>query len=410
MQYKDTTKDLKTIRNETDTSYILEGSVRKSGNDLRITAQFIDAERDIHLWADTYRGTVDDVFEMQDKVSAKILEALRMQLTRDEKSSLQKRATANTEAYQLYLQGRYFWLRRNEVGLKTAARFFEKAIENDPEYALAWAGLADTYSLLGEYTNISRRELYQKQTAAIKKALSIDSQLAEAHISLAISLMLNDWDWVNSEKEFKIGIELNPNYATGHHWYSELLLFTGNTTGALREISLAVELDPVSQGILKDKGIIHYYLRQYDEAIELAIKAMELDPSFVPVHRLLSLAYQGKGMYDKAIEENEMWGLLTGNDVKTKVALAHIYATAGRKDEAKKLVDDVATNFTLSGNDHRGMALVYTALGKKDRAFYWLEKSYEKHEESLCSLKIDPKFESLRSDPRFDTMVKKIGL
>ncbi len=410
MQYKDTTKDIKTIRNETDTSFILEGSVRKSGNDLRITAQFIDAERDVHLWADTYRGTVSDVFEMQDKVSAKILEALRMQLTKDEKTNLQKRAPANTEAYQLYLQGRHFWLRRNEVGLKTAVRFFEKAIENDPNYALAWAGLADTYSLLGEYTNISRREMYQKQTAAIKKALSIDNQLAEAHISLAISLMLNDWDWVNSEKEFKIGIELNPNYATGHHWYSELLLFTGNSAEALREINLAVELDPVSQGILKDQGIVHYYLRQYDEAIEIGIKTMELDPSFVPVHRLLSLAYQGKGMYDKAIEENDMWGLLTGNDVKTKVALAHIYATAGRKDEAKKIVDDVATSFTLSGNDHRGMAMVYTALGKKDRAFYWLDKSYEKHEESLCSLKVDPKFDSLRTDPRFDALVKKIGL
>ncbi len=410
MQYKDTTKDIKTIRNETDTSYILEGSVRKSGNDLRITAQFIDARRDVHLWADTYRGNVQDVFEIQDKVSAKIVEALRMRLTRDEKSSLQKRSTANTEAYQLYLQGRYFWLKRNEVGLKTAVRFFEKALENDPEFALAWAGLADTYSLMGEYTNISRRELYQKQISAINKALSIDDQLAEAHISLGISLMLNEWDWAKAEKEFKLGIELNPNYPTGHHWYSQWLMYTGDSTEALREISLAIELDSASQGILKDKGIIHYYLRQYDEAIEIAVKAMELDPSFVPVHRLLSLAYQGKGMHDKAIEENEMWGLLTGNEVKTKVALAQLYATAGKKDEAKKLVDDVATNFSLSGNDHRGMALVYTALGKKDRAFYWLDKSYEKHEESLCSLNVDPKFDLLRSDPRFAAIVKKIGL
>lgn len=410
MQYKNTTKDIKAIRNETDASYILEGSVRKAGNDLRITAQFIDAKRDLHLWAETYRGIIQDVFEIQDKVSAKIVEALRMQLTHDEKNNLQKRFTVNTEAYQLYLQGRYFWIRRNEVGLKTAARFFEKAIEKDPNYALAWAGLADTYSLMGEFTNISRRELYQKQTDAINKALAIDDRLAEAHISLGISLMLNDWDWNNSEKEFRIGIELDPNYATGHHWYGELLLFTGNASEALREISLAVELDPVSQGILKDKGIIHYYLRQYDEAIEMAIKTMELDPSFVPVHRLLSLAYQGKGQYDKAIEENELWGMLTGNEVKTKVALAHIYATAGKKEEAKKIVDEVATNYALTGNDHRGMALIYAALEKKDRAFYWLEKSYEKHEESLCSLKIDPKFDPLRSDPRFGTMLKKIGL
>lgn len=410
MQYKNTTKDIKTIRTETDASYILEGSVRKSGKDLRITAQFIDARSDIHLWADTYRGLVEDVFDIQDKVSAKIVDALRMQLSSDEKNNLQKRFTANTEAYQLYLQGRHFWIRRSEDGLKTAARFFEKAIEKDPRYALAWAGLADTYSLMGEYTNISRRVLHQKQMAAINEALAIDDQLAEAHISLGISLMLNEWDWVNSGKEFRIGIELNPNYATGRHWHAEWLLFTGNTTEALREISLAIELDPVSQGILKDKGIIHYYLRQYDEAIDMAMQTMELDPSFVPVHRLLSLAYQGKGLFEKAIEQNEMWGMLTGNDVKTKVALAHIYATAGRKDEAKKIVDDVVSNYTLSGNDYRGMALIYTALEKKDRAFYWLEKSYENHEESLCSLKVDPKFDPLRSDLRFDAMMKKIGL
>ena len=410
MQYKNTTKDIKTIQSETETSYILEGSVRKSGNDLRITAQFIDAKRDLHIWADTYRGVVQDVFEIQDKVSAKIVEALRIQLTYDEKNNLQKRFTVNTEAYQLYLQGRYFWIRRNEDGLKTAARFFEKAIEKDPDYALAWAGLADTYSLMGEFTNISRRELYQKQMAAIKKALAIDDQLAEAHISFGISLMLNEWDWVNSGKEFRIGIELNPNYATGHHWYGEWLMFTGNATEGLREISLAIELDPVSQGILKDKGIIHYYLRQYDEAIEMAIKTMELDPSFVPAHRLLSLAYQGKGLFDKAIEENELWGMLTGNEVKTKVALAYIYAIAGKKEETNKIIDDVATNYTLTGNDNRGMALIYTALGKKDRAFYWLEKSYDMHEESLCSLKIDPKLDPLRSDPRFDSMLKKIGL
>ena len=218
------------------------------------------------------------------------------------------------------------------------------------------------------------------------------------------------WCVGNAEKEFKLGIELKPNYATGHHWYSQWLLYSGNSSEATSEISLAVELDPASQGILKDKGINHYYLRQYDEAIEVGIKTMELDPSFVPVHRLLSLAYHGKGMYDKAIDENEMWGLLSGDEVKTKVALAHIQASAGRKDEAKKILDDVATNYTLGGNDNRGMALVYTALGKKDRAFYWLDKSYEKHEESLCSLNVDPKFEPLRSDPRFDAMVKKIGL
>jgi len=409
MQYKATTRDIKTIGREAGVSYIMEGSVRKYGSELRITAQFIDAHQDQHLWAETYRGTMEDIFDIQEKVSEKIVEALRMQLTREEKHNLQKRFTENSEAYQLYLQGRYFWSRRNEESLKTATRFFEKSLEKDPNYALAWAGLADTFSLMGEYTNISRRELYPKQMEAVNKALEIDSRLAEAHISLAISLMLNEWDWVNSEREFKIGIELNPNYATGRHWYSQWLLYNGNLDEAFREISLAVELDPVSQGILKDKGIHFYYNRQYDEAIDIGNKTLELDRSFVPAYRLLSLAYQGKGMFNKAIAENQRWGELTGNKVKTEVALVQIYAAAGLKEEAVKLINQIETD-KLGGNDHRGMATVYASLGNNDMAFQWLEKSYEKREESLCSLKIDQKMDSLRSDPRFDDLLKRIGL
>ena len=409
MQYKNTTKDIKTIGRETGVSYIMEGSVRKQGGNLRITAQFVDASQDIHLWAENYRGTMDDIFDIQEQVSAKIVEALRIQLTGKEKQSLLKRYTDNTEAYQFYLQGRYFWNRRNEEGLKAAIWYFEKALEKDPDYALAWTGLADTYSLMGEYTNISRRTLYPKQMAAINKALKIDPGLAEAHISFAIALMLNEWDWINSEKEYRIGIELNPNYATGRHWFAEWLLFNGNFSEAFREISLAVDLDPVSQGILKDKGIHLYYDRQYDEAIDVALKTLDLDPNFVPVYRLLSLAYQGKGMFEKAIAENQRWGKLTGNKVKTDVALAHIYATAGRKDEARKIIENIEAD-DLGGNDFRGMALAYTALGENDLAFDWLEKSYKMHEESLCSLKVDHKLDSLRSDPRFNILLKKIGL
>jgi TolB-like protein len=409
MQYKATAKDIKTIGKEAGVSYVLEGSVRKQGDNIRITAQFIDAHQDTHLWAETYRGTMEDIFDFQEKVSEKIVSALRMQLTREEKQSLQKRFTENSEAYQLYLKGRYFWSRRNEEGLKTAIRYFEKALRVDPSYALAWAGIADTYSLMGEYTNISRRVLYPKQMAAVNKALEIDNRLAEAHISLAISHMLNEWDWVNSEKEFKIGIELNPNYATGRHWYAEWLLYRGNFKEAFKEISLAVELDPISQGILKDKGIHFYYVRQYDEAIDTAIKTIELDPAFAPGYRLLSLAYQGKGLFNKAIIENQRWGELTGNKVKTEVALLQIYAASGLKEDAKKLISQIKPG-KLSGNDYRGMATVYASLRDNDMAFQWLEKSYRKHEESLCSIKIDPKLDILRNDARFNNLLKRIGL
>lgn len=409
MRYKATTKDIKTIGEETGVSYVVEGSVRKFGNDLRITAQFIDANKDTHLWADTYHGTMDEIFDMQEKVSAKIVEALRMQLTNKEKQTLQKRFTEDSEAYQLYLQGRFFWNKRDEKGLKMAISYFERALEKDPKNALAWAGLADAYSLMGEYTNISRREFYPKQMEAVNKALEIDPNLAEAHISLAISLMLNEWDWVNAEKEFRIGLELNPNYATGHHWYSQWLLYTGNFDVAFREISLAVELDPVSQGILKDKGIHFYYNRQYDEAIEAGLKTLELNPDFAPAHRLLSLAYQGKGLFNKAIVENQRWGELTGNKIKTEVSLVQIYAASGLKSEASKMVSNMLPG-DLGSNDKRGMALIYASLGDNDLAFDWLEKSFEMHEESLCNINIDPKLDGLRGDSRLVNLARRVGL
>ncbi|MEO7801233.1 MAG: tetratricopeptide repeat protein, partial [Ginsengibacter sp.] len=402
--------DVKTISDETGASYIMEGSVRKQDNNLRITAQFIESKRDIHIWAESFRGTMDDIFDIQEKVSLKIVEALRLHLTGSDKNLLEKRYTDDTEAYQLYLQGRFFWAKRNADSLSTAVRYFENAIEKDNDYALAWAGLADTYSLMGEYTNTSRREVLAKQTEAINKALQIDNRLGEAHISLAISLMLNEWDWKNSEKECKIGIELSPNYATGHHWCAEWLLFMDSKEEALKEITIAVDIDPVSPGILKDKGIHFYYNRKYDEAIELATKTLDLDPEFVPAFRLRSLAYQAKGMIDEAIAENERWGRGLNNKLKTDIALAHIYADGKRKEEAKAIVENIDMTLKKGGNDYRGVALVYASLGDTDKAFEWLDKSYQMHEESLCSLKIDPKFDILHSDQRFKIMLKKIGL
>ncbi len=410
MLYKGTKKDIKTISKETDVNYIMEGSVRNNAGNLRITAQLLDANKDIHLWAETYRGTVEDIFDIQEMVSEKIVKALRIQLTAEEQYGLRKRYTENTEAYQLYLKGHHFWKKRNEAGLTSALRNFEKALEIDHGYALAWAGLADTYSLMGEYTNISRRDLLPKQMAAVNKALSIDNRLGEAHISLAISLMLNEWDWKNSKKEFLLGIELNPNYSTGHHWYAEWLLYTGNTEEAFREISLAVKLDPVSPGILKDKGIFHYYTGQYEQAIFMGMLTIELVPDFVPVYRLLSLAYQAMEMYEESIAQNQRWGELTGNAVKTRVSLAQIYAAAGRTAEAREIMDAIEKSDQLGGNDYRGMAMAYTALGDNDQAFAWLEKSYLRHEESLCSLKIDPKMQPLHADARFNILLGKIGL
>jgi TolB-like protein len=410
MQYKGTQKDLRTIREETGASYIIEGSVRRHGNDLRITAQFIDAVRDLHIWSESYRGVIDNIFAIQESVAANIVDALRIKLTVDERDNLQKRFTENTEAYQLYLQGRYFWNKRNEEALQTAIRYFENALQKDRHYALAWAGLADTYNLLGEYTTRSRKELNPMAKAAAQQALAIDNQLAEAHISLASILMLGEWDWENAGKEFRIGLELNPGYATGHHWYAEWLLFHGRLEEAQREFAIATELDPISTAILKDQGMTYYYCGLYDKAIETSIKTLELDPEFITGYRLRSLAYHAMGMYDEAIAENERWGKLTGNETKTKLALANIYASAGRIEEAIKLTNEILDTQKLGGNDYRTMGHIYAALGNHDEAFKWLELSYARREEALCNINVDPKWDPIKDDPRFNEIVRKIGL
>ena len=410
MRYVKEGKTHKQAANDLGVEYLLEGSVRRQGRDLRITAQLIDAMRDVYLWVETYRGTMEDIFDIQEKVAAEIVQALQIRLSPDEKQILKKRFTENTEAYQLYLQGRFFWNKRSEEGLKTAIRYFEKAIEQDPQYALAWAGIADSYSVLGEYGSIPRKELYPKAEAAVKKALEIDDRLAEVHTSFASLLMLKKWDWVNSEKEFKRALELNPNYATAHHWYSQWFLNMGKLEESVRMISRAAELDPVSQAILKDKGLALYYSRQYDATIEMARKTLELDPNYAAAHRLLSLAYQGKELFDEAIAENRIWGTLTGNKVETTLALAQIYAVSGQIEAARKLVEVVERDPLVIDQAYRGLALVYAALGENDLAFARLEKGYQRREESLLSLKVDPKVDRLRSDPRFIALLKKIGV
>jgi tetratricopeptide (TPR) repeat protein len=240
--------------------------------------------------------------------------------------------------------------------------------------------------------------------------LEIDNRLAEVHTSLASLLMLSKWDWANSKKEFKLALELNPNYPTAHHWYSQWLLNMGRLEESLRFISRAAELDPVSQAILKDKGLTLYYNRQYDEAIEMASRTLELDPNYAAAHRLLSLAYQGKGAFDEAIAENEKWGALTRNKVETTVALAQLYAVSGQTAEAKKLIDVVEQDQLMIDQVYRGLALIYAALGENDSAFKCLEQSYERHEEAILSLKVDPKVDPLRSDLRFVALLKKIGI
>lgn len=385
MHYERAGKSMKQIAAELGVQFVLEGSVRKHGSDLRISTQLIDAEQDTSLWGETFNGTMDQIFDIQENVASRIVKALRVRLTPDEKRILKRRATQNTEAYQLYLKGRFFWNKRSADGLRTAIRYFEEAIEKDSRYALAWAGIADSYNLLSEAEGILRRDTYPMARAAVEKALALDDQLAEAHASLASLLLLNDWDFRNAEKEFKSALSLKANYATTHHWYAEYLSVQGKMEEALEQISLAAELDPLSAAIMKDKGVLLYYARDYAGAIEHARKAFELDPHFAPAHRLLSLAYQGKGMFTEAIAENQRWGEVTGNELEARVALAQCHAAAGNRESALSLIENLDPNTLPGGNLFRGIALVYAALGETDLAFTWLDRAFEKRGEALLS-------------------------
>ena len=410
MHFERTGKSMKQIADELGVQYLLEGSVRKHGSDLRITAQLIDANQDTYLWGDKYNGTMDQIFEFQENVASRIVKALKVRLTPDEKRNLKRRPTQNTEAYQLYLKGRFFWNKRSREGLQKAIEYFNEAIGLDERYALAWAGIADSYNLLTEYGPASRKELYARARSAVEKALEFDDRLAEAHTSLAFLIMLNELDWPASEKEFKLAIKLKPNYATAHHWYSQWLMFNGRMAEAIHEISRAVELDPFSPAIHKDKGLTLYYARDYDGAIEYAKKALELDSSIASAHRLLSLSFQGKKMFTEAIKENQRWGEQAGTEVEASIALAQSYAAAGKKVEALAQMEVVKSEKLSGGNMLRGVALVYATLGENDLAFEWLDKSYEAKAESLCTLKVDPKVDAIRNDPRFASLLKKVGL
>jgi len=306
------------------------------------------------------------------------------------------------------MKGRYFWNKRNTTSLQASIKYFEEAIALDPDYALAWAGLSDAYNIMSEYGKHRRRDVFPKAKAAVFKALELDDGLAEAHVSLGLLLMLDEWDWVNSGKEYRLGIELNPQYATGHHWYAEWLMYNGKFDDAIREIMLAEELDPISLAIAKDKGLIYYYSRQYEESIKHVKISLERDPQFATGHRVLSLAYQGNNMFKEAIEENEIWEEKIGKDLLTTSSLAQIYAAAGRKDEAMEIVNSFSENDIHSMNDYRSLALVYAYTGDIDKAFQYLDKGWTRRDISMSSLKIDPKFDLLRSDPRFDVLIEKM--
>jgi len=402
--------DVRDIGKELDVETVLEGSVRKSGDQLRITVQLINVEDGYQLWAERYDRAMDDVFKIQDEITLEILEKLKVRLLGKEKAKLGKRQTEDLEAYNLYLKGRYYWNKRNEKEIKIGIQYFQQAIEKDPTYAVAYTGLADCYNALGFYCALPPKEAFTKAEASALKALEIDETLAEAHTSLAYSRLYHEWDWSSAEEEFKTALELNPTYATAHHWNAEYLAARGRLDEAIREKRRAMQLDPLSMIINTTVGWMYYFDRNYDEAIEQIKETLKIDENFTPAHFWLGQAYEQKGMFAEAIHEFQKAVTLSGGSTYTQASLAHAHALAGERDKAVELLDrlqELSIDRYVSAYD---IAEVYVGLGERDLAFDWLQKAFEEKSRALVFLKVEPRLDPLRSDERFSALMKRMNL
>jgi TolB-like protein/DNA-binding winged helix-turn-helix (wHTH) protein/Tfp pilus assembly protein PilF len=409
MPYKDTRKPLPQIARELSVDAVVEGTVLRSGGQVRITAQLIEASADKHLWAHSYQGDLRDTLALQNEVARAIAEQIRINLTPQEAAVLRGSKVVNPEAYEDYLKGRYFWNKRTADGLKTAIEYFNQAIEKDPNYARAYTGLADSYALSGdwEYGVMAPKEAFPRAKAAAAKALELDSSLGEAHTSLAFSFDVFDWDWASADREFKRAIELNPGYATAHHWYAWHLIVLGQNDEAIAEMRKAENLDPLSLIISADIADALLIAGHYDESMQQSRKTLEMDPNFALAHYQLGQAWVQKRMYNKAIAELQKAIELSGDNSLFASNLAYAYAVSGRKDEAVKILNELKNREHHSSNFCE-IALVYVGLGEKPQAMEWLEKAYEARFNP--SILKRPAFDPLRSDPRFQDLLGRIGL
>lgn len=383
---------------------VLDGSIQKAGDRIRLTLQLVSVADGRHLWTDKVDEKSADILTVEDRVSERVAAALSLRLSGGEKKLLAKRYTENAEAYQLYLKGRFFWNKRTEEGLKKAIECFQQAIEKDATYALAYAGLADSY--IREYR--PKNETAPRAKQAALKAVEIDDTLAEAHTSLAFIKYTYDWDWQGAEREFKRAIELNPNHANAHFFYGLYLHVMGRLDEAIAQITRAQELDPLSLIIATNVGRLLYVSRRYDQAIEQLQKTLEMDQGFPQTHICLGLVYQQEGRDKEALAEVQKAVDLSGRRPETLSTLGYVYAVSRRR-EAAKILDELKDLSKRTYVSPDWIAIIYAGLGERDQAFVWLEKAYENHELPV-DLKVDPKWDRLRSDTRFAELLRRVGL
>lgn len=409
-RYKGRRIDPQTVARELAVRAVLIGTITKRDDTLIIQTELIDAERDAHLWGERYDRKLSDILAVQDDISREISDKLRLRLTGDAQRLI-KRHTRNAQAYQLYLKGRYHWNKRNEEGVRKGIDYLQQAIDADPLYAQAYAGLADCYIVLGAPLNaLPPKEAFSHAKAAATKALEIDDTLAEAHATLGVVKQRFEWDVEGAAQEFRRAIELNPAYATAHQWYAINFEILGQPDADLAEAQRAYEIDPLSIIINARVGHAYYYARRYDEAIEQYKKTLELDPNFAIAHSRLGWAYTQKGMHREAIEEFLRANTLTGESPETVAALKQAFAKFGMRGYWGKVLEleqEKAKHRYVSAYE---IAVLYARLGKKEQAFDWLDKAYEERSSALVYLKVDPSFDSLRQDSRFTDLLRRIHL
>lgn len=402
-QYKGKETDPQVVARELGVRAVLMGRIMQRDGNLKVSAELVDSLDKSRLWGKEYNRNAVDILEVQEEIAKDISENLRLKLSGEEQKQLTKHYTENTEAYELYSKGRYHFFKETEEGLKKAVESFNQAIATDPNYALAYAGLADAYSILGDYTFLDPKEAFPRAKVAAQKALEIDDTLAEAHASLGKVKEL-DWDWSGAEREYKRAIELNANYAEARRNFSGYLVKMGRHNDAMEEIKRAQELDPLSLNIKAGLAFVFYMARRYDQAIEQYQKVVEMDSNFSTAHYMLGNAYLKKGMYGEAIaafQKSDFEGPLL------LLAVAYAHALSGKKDEAQKILDQMKS--TKEYVPPYDMVYLYASLGDRDQAFKWLEKAM-RDKDAVGYLKVDPHMDSLRSDPRFQEMLRRVGL
>jgi len=402
MRYQGTGKPLQQIARELKVDAVVEGSVVRSGSKVRITAQLIDAMNDRHVWAETYERDLGDVLGVQNTVALEIARQVRTQLTSSDEQRLRRNNPVNPDAYDAYLRGRYAQTAQSAEALKASLPAFQQAIALDPTFAPAYAGLADTYSLLANYGVLSPREAFPQAEAAARKALELDPNSPEAHTALAYPLHHYTWQWAAAEQEYRTAIALSPSYATAHLRYAEYLSTVGRHEEAIAEMHRAIDLDPLSLVYTSNLGRFLYHAGRYDEAIEVLQKNLELDPNRVASRQHLAMSYEEKGKY---VEAAQQWERIPGH---TGPGFAHFLARTGETRKARELAKTLRRD--AGDSSWFFLAGVYAALGDKDEAFACLQQAFEKHDFFLVFLKVHPYMDPLRSDPRYTQLLHRIAV